>query len=68
MKVVSYKMFGSSEEFEKWQIEYPEIELLSIAPMVGGMGGEHDVDSDDAPVRYDFHTSINVFVTFLKEV
>jgi len=67
MKVVSYKMFGSTEEFEKWQIENDEIELLSITPMVGGMGGnlhqESEIKSD-----YEFQTSINVFVTFLKEV
>ena len=35
MKIVSYKMFGSTEEFEKWQIENDEIGILSIVPMVG---------------------------------
>lgn len=67
MKVVSYKMFGSTEEFEKWQIENDEIGILSISPMVGGIGGnlhqESEIKSD-----YEFETSINVFVTFLKEV
>jgi len=67
MKIVSYKMFGSTEEFEKWQIENDEIGILSIAPMVGGIGGnlhqESEIKSD-----YEFETSINVFVTFLKEV
>lgn len=68
MKVVSYKMFGSTEEFEKWQIVNDEIGILSIAPMVGGMGGEQWNPTKDSPTNYEFQTSINVFVTFLKEV
>lgn len=67
MKVVSYRMFSSSEEFEKWQVENDEVGIISITPVVGGIGGnlhqESETESD-----YDFQTSINVFVTFLKEV
>lgn len=67
MKVISYGVFHSVDKFEEWQMSTPGIQIIQIQPIMGGIRGNHKEGSCEQ-FEYDLETSIDVFVTFFKEV
>ena len=61
-KIIKYKTFSFSHEFEKWQKENDDVKIIQIYPMIrelsGAQTGEHEVLVD---------TEVGIFVTYYEE-
>ena len=63
MKIIKYKVFNSSEEFEEWQNNnYSEIEVLQIQPMIFNMDTNNISETDEL----HFKTNIGIFMTYTE--
>ncbi len=66
-KILSYKVFNSSEELEQWQKDNPGVDVFSISPMVKGLGMQIDSQKIEDQ-RATGQTEIGAFVIYSKEV
>lgn len=66
MKVIAYKMFESSEQFEEWQVENPEVGIINVSPFVGNVSGKQR--GSDTQADFNLNVPINAFITYFKEV
>lgn len=64
--ILGYIRFNSSEEFEKWQIDNPDIEVRQVTPLVSGMS--FDINSESGDNAMNGKTNINVFVIYSKRI
>ena len=61
MKIIKYKVFNSSEEFEKWQEGcYDKIEIYQVQPMIFNMDTNNISQTDEL----HFKTNIGLFITY----
>lgn len=65
-EVISYKLFKSTLEFENWQLENPDIKMLSITPIVGSING--DVDTAETEENISVTAEISVVVQYWKSI
>lgn len=66
MKVISYKVFENSKDFEQWQKENPETGIISVSPFAGNIRGiQNGVENHS---NFCMNVPITVFVTYFKEV
>ena len=62
-RIIGYKTFDSSEDFEVWQAEHPDLDIYSISPMINEMNFNQD-DREDKICTVK-PSSIKIFVTYL---
>ena len=62
MKIIKYRVFKSSKDFEAWQLENLDMVVVSIIPIGSGVSGAAD---ENKPV--DLSIMWDVFITYVVD-
>jgi hypothetical protein len=62
-KVLAYTTFGTSEEFEKWQIDNPDYPIQNINPLLSGM----KMSMEESALSGEATTSVVIFVLYWRD-
>ena len=62
-KILGYKFFNTSEDFEKWQSDNPECQITQVTPYFNGLSAD---TKDEDHMKFDVSPPI-VFVVFFRQ-
>jgi len=62
MKIIKYKQFKTSKDFEKWQKSFPECMITNVVPAL------NKLESNEAMSQVSSTTTWGIFVTYIEAV
>lgn len=62
--ILAYKAFKSTEDFEAWQAENPDLDVVSISPFLGSA----DLNFKEHDQEARIEANLTVFVVFRKQI